>query len=741
MSPDSSFESTISGGPDRDPEKKGLEAGSQLRYFGDFEILEEIARGGMGIVYRARQVTLDRLVALKVILGGDFASEGSVRRFRREAEAAAQLDHPNIVPIYEVGEHDGTHYFTMKLIDGKSLRERPDEMGREQNGAATIIMKTARAVDYAHRRGVVHRDLKPANVLIDSQGEPQVADFGLARRFGNEPSLTKSDAIVGTPSYMAPEQAAGGRVLTTAVDIYALGALLYDLLAGRPPFRGESIIDTLRQVLQDEPAKLSSLRRDVDRDLEAIVLHCLEKEPERRYRTAGELADDLELFLQGKPIHARPITWLWRSYKWVRRYRQAVAVTALLLALAGLAGGLELAQRQSADRRQRERIKEVLDQSIARNVSPSFVDSYWPAFEADVAKRLARHNDEELRLLVRRASIQVVPDVSMFGLTSEPPHLYTSFSCVSGLPPLFAWAELQGSFDGGSWIPLYGATFSTGLAFGTMTNLAESFGPRSESDGPHRLALRAAIETFDPESVANKGTAMARKGGGRSNWPELHQAKMIGREIRDLGEHRLHLFDEYPSSFPERVAVYPSLGSAFRLDRVQLAVLEIRAEDPPCFQVEWESQGGTLGRTACLPGETRPGQRLLVEALLQGSFDLSSRVALAGTASLRLDERGGNMVFDFAMGGGRYFIGRRESFAGSSTGSFGVVRLTALSYQPDTILTASAPTGSYDAEFRLEPSREVALATSRIDRFFDRPVATRTRVEIVPVRRVRADAD
>ncbi len=316
-----------------------------VRYFGDYELLEELARGGMGVVYKARQVSLSRTVALKMILTGQFASVDDVQRFHREAEAAANLDHPNIVPIYEIGEHDGQHFFSMKLIDGGSLARLLASGkwvvgGKESRKKATQLLAiVARAVHHAHQRGVLHRDLKPGNFLLDARGQPHVTDFGLAKRVEGDSQLTRSCAIVGTPNYMSPEQARSEKVLTTGVDIYSLGAILYELLTGRPPFRMESPLDTVMQVLNDNPKPPRQIDPSIDPDLETICLKCLAKDPQRRYDSAAALADDLQRFMDGEPIWARPVGRVERLVRWFRRNpalgtAASLAVAALLAATA-----------------------------------------------------------------------------------------------------------------------------------------------------------------------------------------------------------------------------------------------------------------------------------------------------------------------------------------------------------------------------------------------------------------------
>ncbi|MGB7346259.1 MAG: protein kinase, partial [Pirellulaceae bacterium] len=284
-----------------------------------YEIISTLGKGGMGVVYKARHVPLDRTVAVKMIISGEHASEDQIRRFQKEAEAAANLSHPNIVSVYEVGEHQGLPFFSLEFVDGPSLSEQLKETTMSDREAASILLPIARAIEYSHQRGILHRDLKPQNILLTPEGVPKVADFGLAKRLDSNDGQTMTGVVVGTPGYLAPEQAADTRKVGPHTDVYALGCILYCIMTGRPPFKAPTAVETVRQLLFQEPMPPSKFQENLDKDLETICMKALEKEISKRYRSAGELADELQRYLNGEPIVARPVTRKERFWKWCKR--------------------------------------------------------------------------------------------------------------------------------------------------------------------------------------------------------------------------------------------------------------------------------------------------------------------------------------------------------------------------------------------------------------------------------------
>jgi Protein kinase domain len=297
--------------PTRPDQPFSPDVGPIVEKVGDYELLYELGRGGMGVVFKARDVKLNRLVAVKMILPGALPDATDLQRFHTEASAAAGLKHPNIVAVHAVGQQDGRWYYCMDFIEGPTLAKRLADGPLPGRTAARYMVAVARGIEHAHRNGILHRDLKPANILLDADDQPHVADFGLAKQMtADKGGNTRTGAVLGTPSYMAPEQASGSKELGPACDIYGLGALLYELLTGRPPFRAETPMDTMMQVLEQDPAPPRLLNPKVDRDLETICLKCLQKEPGRRYESAARMADDLERYLNGESIHARTFSMI-----------------------------------------------------------------------------------------------------------------------------------------------------------------------------------------------------------------------------------------------------------------------------------------------------------------------------------------------------------------------------------------------------------------------------------------------
>lgn len=387
----------------------------------DYEILGEVARGGAGVIYRARQRSLNRTVALKMILSGEFASPDAVQRFRVEAEAAASLDHPNIVPIYQIGEENGQHFFSMKLVEGEILSRRIREKPMAPRESARLVATVARAIHYGHQRGILHRDLKPSNILVTPDATPYVVDFGLAKRVDAEEALTKTGDIMGTPSYMAPEQMEGKSTFTTAVDVYGLGGILYELLTGQPPFRGETMASIMRKVLEEEPAPPRSIVPGIDPDLDTITLKCLEKIPGKRYATADQLAEDLERWLAGEPIHARAVTTWTRGLKWVRRRPAAAALIAVsALALVTVAvGGVLFSIRTEQARLEAVEAEHEFELALTRDVAGRLESDLQrvaqiPTMLADALAHKERWSEEELT----RWGLQLLQrDPRIYGLT------------------------------------------------------------------------------------------------------------------------------------------------------------------------------------------------------------------------------------------------------------------------------------------------------------------------------------
>jgi serine/threonine-protein kinase len=454
-----------------------------------YEVLGELGRGGMGVVYQARQAGLNRLVALKVIRAGPHAGGPELARFKAEAEAVARLQHPNVVSIYEVGEHGGLPFFSLEFCPGGSLAAKLAGTPLTPQEAARLIEALARAVHAAHEAGVIHRDLKPANVLLAADGTPKVTDFGLAKKLGDAAGQTATGAILGTPSYMAPEQAGGlGKHVGPAADVYALGANLYEMLTGRPPFKAATALDTVLQVVSDEPVPPRRLQPKVPRDLETICLKCLHKEPQKRYPSADALAEDVRRFLKGETIRARPVGQFERGWRWCRRNP---AVAGLLVALTlTLLVGTGLSTSFAIQSRLHERQK---SQALSRLVQ--FLKDHPDAAKLDTAELVEAFSKENADLadgLLRE--VETVKDISALTWVAQGPDAQGNRlerALLQGAPSILQWLRERGYRH-----------------VGILKFRVQKDGQASSNAGPLNLNLARRLETalllkYDPEKDGN----------------------------------------------------------------------------------------------------------------------------------------------------------------------------------------------------------------------------------------------
>jgi TolB-like protein/Tfp pilus assembly protein PilF len=471
--------------------EKGSPAAEMPTEFGDYELLEEIGRGGQGIVFRAWQKSLNRAVALKIIGIGQWATDAHWKRLRREAAAAARLDHPRIVPIYEVGEREGSCYFSMKFVEGGQLDEviRRTRMSTRQ--AVEIIVKVARTAHYAHEHGILHRDIKPGNILLDKDGEPHLTDFGLARLVEHGITVTGTREVMGTPSYMAPEQAVGNNAaLSCATDVYGLGAVLYEVLTGHPPFSGGTTYETIRLLLDTEPRQPHLWNREIDRDLSAVCLRCLEKDPRRRYPSALALAEDLERWLNDKPIHAKRSGVFTHARKWVRRNPTSAALIMLSVALAGSLG-VTIWEREPV---------RMMPAGIAvlpfENLSENREDAFFAdGVQDDILTKLAKIAD--LKVISRTSVMEYrgKRDLRQIGRVLGVSHVLEGTVRRSGSKVRVNAQLVDTRTDTGVW------------ADGYERDLTEAFAIQSEIAQRVAEQLHAKISAAEKVAIARKPTA------------------------------------------------------------------------------------------------------------------------------------------------------------------------------------------------------------------------------------------
>src|SRR6266487_2497855 len=490
--------------PAKMPRLQRRSTAGRLGDFGDYELLEEIGRGGQGVVYRARQKSLNRTVALKVIGLGHWATEAHLKRFRREAEAAASLEQPGIVPIYEVGERDGSCYFSMQFIEGGQLDEVVRREPMPIRGAVELITKVARTVHYAHEHGILHRDIKPGNILLDRKGEPHLTDFGLARLVETESTVTRTMEVLGTPSYMAPEQAVGDNATISSVtDVYGLGAGLYQLLTGQPPFAGGTTYETIKLLLDTEPRQPRQLNPKIDRDLSTICLKCLEKDPTRRYPSALALAEDLERWLKHEPIQARRTGIFAGGKKWVRRNPSRALLAASLVALAAAAGWIVWKS---------EFIRHPVTNGVAvlpfENLSPDSDNAYF----ADGIQ------EEILTRLASIAGLKVISRTSTQQYQSKPRNL-RQIAKQLGVANILEGSVQKAADQVRVNVQLINAQTDSHLWADTYDrNLTDIFGVESEIAKRIADSLQAKLTGHEEQALAVKPT----------NNPEAYDAYLRG---------------------------------------------------------------------------------------------------------------------------------------------------------------------------------------------------------------------
>ncbi len=588
---------------------------------GEHQILDEIARGGMGVIYRAREPRSGRIVALKCLLAYQGDSDQALARFRREAETVAHLDHPNIVPIYHFGETaDGSPFFTMKYATNGSLLQARASLRQEPRRSVELLAKVAHAVQYAHERGVLHRDLKPGNILLDGRGEPLVSDFGLARFEDMGSQLTRSLTSFGTPGYIAPEQAEGPAArLTPAADIYSLGAVLFDLLTGRTPFQGENALGVMKQSAEKPAPKLRTITPQLDRDLETICEHCLERDPSLRYRSAGDLAGDLENWLEGRPIKARPVSRAARLWRWSSRNRLLAAslVAGLLLGVFSIVRGIhERSLQRAAD--------EHLLNSRSVAVLP-FLDLDTVKSDEDSALKLARGLQEQLKSIGPARVTNVGP---LTGFTAEE---VPQIARLTKARTLLAGTKRQ--VAGGTRISLRLLDAGTGQLL--LARSWESTGKETSASPLDEAAVRSLYPVISRGDTVDHPDAGLDPGIRNNNTREM---LLAGRELMfrysvpEL-ERAIELFKKAARLEPASAVAHAYLSSALtgraqKLDEASLTEAESEAR-----------------RAIALAPDRADGHRALGGILyMQGQFQQTLEELLSTAELLGADESLGRFI-------------------------------------------------------------------------------------------------
>lgn len=587
-----------------------------------YEILGELGRGGMGVVYRARHLALNRLVAVKMIIAGGHASADQLNRFRVEAESVARLQHPNIVQVYDIGENDGLPFFSLEFVDGPSLDKVLLRKPQPEAKAAEIIETLARAMHYAHQQGVIHRDLKPANVLLMKSGEPKISDFGLAKQLESDSSQTRTGTIMGTPSYMAPEQGRGDKQVGGLADVYAMGSMLYEMICGRPPFLAASAFETLKLLLNEEPIPPSRLQPRVSRDLETICLKCLQKDPQRRYESSGALADDLQRFREGKPIVARPIGQLERAWRWCRNNPQVAALSGLVAVLtvatvaASALYSLKMARESVAVAETRKQARDHLDRAQQAAEAGRIQSAQDLVSWSDPLLLTSTElRDERTALSTLRAQLasfqefqQQLDKARYLGLFGTPATLAQARDTCHELISLYDQIEQRSGSHSEGWPPL-GERREELLredlfeAFLVASQVERTAAMNGVGEGDLEAANKQAIEWLDrAERLLPPTKALyVRRGGyyersGDAERAKADLARAAGIEARSSVDRFWHGFAEFRRGEEARLKgeSKPAIGF-YRNAAAEFArVVEVRPENFWAY-FTWATCHATLG--------------------------------------------------------------------------------------------------------------------------------------------------
>ena len=728
----------------RVPEEEGVPvAGATLRRIGDFQIRRRIGSGGLGTVYEAYQESMHRVVALKVMNPGIQPSSAANLRFEREAWIGGRLSHPNIVRVHGQGDESGIRYIAMELIDGRSLHEEirrvKNEAGEDRRSSSTsqairhtveLFIGVADALAAVHDGGVVHRDIKPSNLLLTRDGSRLLlSDFGLARD-AESAHLTRQGDFLGTVRYMSPEQLLAHRVkIDHRSDIWSFGVSLYEAVTLDLPYHADSDEGYISAVSSQEPTPARRRLRAVPRDLETILMKCLERDPARRYASMRDLREDLARFLEGRPVAARRPGPVARSMRFVRRNRVAAAA-AMVAVLSSLLIVWEVLARLE-DQKQIRRLRWTLEQAETTGADPASLAPDWKALQARLLKETRRNPDGALTALALDAAAQVGTELSAdFGLVGAPPEVAFSHGAIvdTGLPVIYV-AHLEGSLDGGPWLRAgyhYYPSTDHDRGDAMSVGLGRLFGSSNLTPGPHEVAVRARFEIFD---------AVGRSGAGFGEDPSAereHLAPLRGKRPRKvmtrvLLRRTVNLFEKYPPDFPRAAAVRDlgrPLSAWLQVERVRIVRVHIPDGAASTLAYSYSNVHVETKRDPPFPSG------FIACVGFTGNLDESLPIPLAADGEVLLPGRQDPLIaFPFFFGMG--IIG-----PGGFTGSPSEI-CCQLPVRPE-VLPVSLSGVEVPGSLRFVPSRSVALQAGKFDRYLAEPVSFPVTVSIVTVEGERA---